>query len=29
MYTMMAKAEEVTQSMKIVEGHAVRMYPFL
>lgn len=27
MYTMMAKAEEVTQAMKIVEGHAVRMYP--
>ncbi|XP_019868529.1 BLOC-1-related complex subunit 6 [Aethina tumida] len=25
MYTMMAKAEEVTQSMKIVEGHAVRI----
>ncbi|XP_018580250.1 BLOC-1-related complex subunit 6 isoform X2 [Anoplophora glabripennis] len=25
MYTMMAKAEEVTQSMKIVEGHAIRI----
>ncbi|KAJ8913628.1 hypothetical protein NQ315_007345 [Exocentrus adspersus] len=25
MYTMMAKAEEVTQSMKIVEGHAGRI----
>ncbi|CAH0562514.1 unnamed protein product [Brassicogethes aeneus] len=29
MYTMMAKAEEVTQSMKVVEAHAVRMYPLL
>lgn len=29
MYTMMAKAEEVTQAMKIVEGHAVRMYPLV
>lgn len=24
----MAKAEEVTQAMKSVQGHAVRMYPF-
>jgi len=28
MYTMMAKAEEVTQAMKAVQAHATRMYPF-
>lgn len=27
MYTMMAKAEEVTESMKTVEAYAIRMYP--
>lgn len=27
MYTMMAKTEEVTQAMKSVQNHAVRMYP--
>lgn len=29
MYTIMAKAEEVTQAMKSVQSHASRMYPFL
>ncbi|KAF5292872.1 hypothetical protein FQR65_LT11124 [Abscondita terminalis] len=28
MYTMMAKAEEVTQAMKTVQSHSVKMYPF-
>lgn len=27
MYTIMAKAEEVTQAMKTVQNHALRMYP--
>lgn len=28
MYTIMAKAEEVTQAMKSVQSHAVQVYPF-
>lgn len=28
MYTIMAKAEEVTQAMKSMQAHATRMYPF-
>lgn len=27
MYTMMAKAEEVTQTMKSVQVHSIKMYP--
>lgn len=27
MYTMMAKAEEVTESMKLIESYSTRMYP--
>lgn len=29
MYTLMAKTEEVTQAMKVVQGNASRMYPFI
>lgn len=28
MYTLMAKTEEVTQAMKVVQANASRMYPF-
>lgn len=28
MYTLIAKTEEVTQAMKVVQANASRMYPF-